>query len=299
LAPQITHDAHVLANMAAIGPLDCRAAGCEGAILRVFPRRTAMTPTDSMAVVGFPGLWRPAAEEVHVSVAFAWDIERGRELADAWRQYYAVVKMGGPALDGEGDGFQPGMYLKEGVTITSRGCVRECPWCIVRGRIRLLDINPGWIVQDNNLLATGRTHLGRVFQMLRQQSRPVTFAGGLDARLLKDWMAEEIRGLRVSQVFLAADTNDVLPALRHALDLLDFLPRDKKRCYVLWGFNGESPMKGEERCRAVWEMGAMPFAQLYQPIGQHTVWTPQVRAQARRWQRPAITKALMAQEVLL
>ena len=30
MAPQITHDAHVLANMAAIGPLDCRAAGCEG-----------------------------------------------------------------------------------------------------------------------------------------------------------------------------------------------------------------------------------------------------------------------------
>ena len=26
----MNHDAHVLANMAAIGPLDCRAAGCEG-----------------------------------------------------------------------------------------------------------------------------------------------------------------------------------------------------------------------------------------------------------------------------
>jgi len=265
-------------------------------VIRVFPRRTSMTPTDPMAVVGFPGLWRPVADEVHVSVAFAWDIERGRQLAADWSQYYAVVKLGGPALHGEGDDFQPGMYLKEGVTITSRGCVRECPWCIVRGRMRLLDIKPGWIVQDNNLLATGRAHLSRVFQMLHQQGRPVTFAGGLDARLLKDWMAEEIRGLKVGQVFLAADSEEALPDLRRALGLLAFLPRYKKRCYVLWGFAHEPLSKGEERCRAVWEMGAMPFAQLYQPVGGQILWPRDSRAQVRRWQRPAITK-MVASEV--
>ena len=264
------------------------------AILRVFPRRTSMTPTDSMAVVGFPGLWRPEADAVHISVTFSWDVARAHELADAWAQYYPLVRIGGPALDGEGDGFQPGMYLREGVTITSRGCVRQCPWCIVRGRVRLLDIKPGWIVQDNNLLATGRAHLGRVFQMLRQQRRPVTFAGGLDARLLKDWMAEEIRSLKVAQVFLAADTDDALPDLRRALGLLSFLPREKKRCYVLWGFAHEPLDRGEARCRAVWDMGAIPFAQLYQPIGGHIFWPPDSRAMARQWQRPAITKALMS-----
>ena len=252
-----------------------------------------MTPTDDMAFVGYPPLWRPEADEVHVSVAFSWDRVRGAELHDAWAQHYPIVRLGGPAFDGEGNGFEPGMYLRQGVTITSRGCVRDCPWCIVRGRIRLLDIKPGWIVQDNNLLATGRAHLSRVFDMLRRQKRAVTFAGGLDARLLKDWMTEEIRGLRVSQVFLAADTDDVLPDLRRALALLSFLPRDKKRCYVLWAFDGESLEAAENRCRTVWEMGAMPFPQLYQPIGGHILYSSETRAAARRWQRPAIMKGVM------
>ena len=43
--------------------------------IRVFPRQTAMTPTDELAFVGDPplSLWRPSADEVHVSVTFTWD----------------------------------------------------------------------------------------------------------------------------------------------------------------------------------------------------------------------------------
>lgn len=272
---------------------------CErGGILRVFPRCTAMTPIDEMAFVGTPPLFRPEAREVHISVSFSADLERAAYLASSWGQYYERIRIGGPAIDGEGDEFTPGLYLKEGVTITSRGCVRHCPWCIVDGPVKLLEIKPGWIVQDNNILATGRLHLQAVFQMLRAQGRAVTFAGGLDARLLKPWMAEEIRSLRVAQVFLAADTDDALDPLRDALDLLSFLPRDKKRVYVLWGFNGESLERGENRCRAVLEMGALPFAQLYQPIGGQIMWPIEAKRKARRWQRPAIIKRL-AQEVLL
>jgi hypothetical protein len=265
-------------------------------VLRVFPRRTSMTPLDNMVAIGPPGLWRPAADEVHISVTFSWDVEPGWRLAAAWGQFYPVVKLGGPAIDGEGDTFCPGMYLREGVTITSRGCVRRCPWCIVDGPVRLLEIKPGWIVQDNNLLATGRPHLTAVFQMLRQQQRAVTFAGGLDVRLLKDWMAEEIRSLRVDEVFLAADSDGTLPYLRRALDRLSFLPRYKKRCYVLWGFEGEPLVRGEARCRAAWEMGALPFAQLYQPIGGYIAWPLEVRRTVRCWQRPAIIKARMRHE---
>lgn len=264
-------------------------------ILRVFPRRTSMTPTDDLAVIGYPSLWRPEADEVHVSVAFSWDKAQGRYLRDAWAQYYQVVRLGGPAMDGEGDDFQPGMYLKQGVTITSRGCVRHCPWCIVNTRIRLLDIKPGWIVQDNNILGTGRRHLGAVFQMLRAQRQPITFAGGLDTRLLKDWMAEELRSLKIAQVFLAADCDDALPALQQALEKLRFLPRDKIRCYVLWAFAGESLEQSEARCYRVGELGAMPFAQLYQPLDGFIAYPAKWRERARLWQRPAATRALLKQ----
>lgn len=266
--------------------------------IRVFPRRTAMTPIDDKAFVGDPPLFRPEADEIHLSVTFSSDIDRTRHLANAWGQYYKTVRIGGPAIDGEGGEFTPGLYLRQGVTITSRGCVRHCPWCIVDSPVRLLDIKPGWVVQDNNLLATGRRHLQAVFQMLREQGRAATFSGGLDARLLKPWMAEEIRSLRVAQVFLAADTDEALTPLRRALDLLSFLTLNRRRVYVLWGFNGESLENGEARCRRVLEMGALPFAQLYQPIGSQIIWGSHARRLARLWQRPAIIKRL-AQEVLL
>lgn len=290
----ISHQDHELALSVAEGPLSCADAGCEGEIIRVFPRRTSMTPTDSMAFVGEPPLWRPEAEEVHVSVTFSWDKEYGEHLHNAWAQHYPNVRLGGPAFDGEGAEFLPGKYLREGVTITSRGCAHRCPWCIVRGPIRLLDIKPGHIIQDNNLLATGRKHLREVFAMLKTQRRAAVFSGGLEAALLKDWVVEELRGLRIGQVFLAADTDDALPALQKAITKLSFLPRGKLRCYVLVGFGGESLERGEQRCRRVWELGGLPFAQLYQPLNGFVPYPPEWKQRIRVWQRPAATKALMA-----
>jgi len=135
-------------------------------IIRVFPRKTSMTPTDDYAFVGDPPLWRPEADEVYVSCTFTWDIEEAHRLQEAWAQHYPVVGLGGPAINGSHDDFVPGEYLKHGVTITSRGCPRRCPWCLVpdyEGDVRTLPIMPGWIVQDNNLLATPKRHQARVF----------------------------------------------------------------------------------------------------------------------------------------
>ena len=68
------------------------------AIIRVFPRKTSMTPEDSYSFVGDPPLFRPDAKEVHVSVTFTWDIEEGKRLQRAWANYYPNVKIGGPAM---------------------------------------------------------------------------------------------------------------------------------------------------------------------------------------------------------
>ena len=103
--------------------------------IRVFPRRTSMTPTDELSFIGDPPLFRSDADEVHISVTFTWDLKEGHRLRDAWANYYDVVKIGGPAINGElPDEFVPGMYVKHGVTITSRGCNRRCPWCLVPDR---------------------------------------------------------------------------------------------------------------------------------------------------------------------
>ena len=110
---------------------------------------------------------------------------------------------------------------------------------------------------------------------------------------MADWVAKELRGLRINQVFLACDTEGALKPLRRAVNKLSFLGRDKLRCYVLLGYGGESLEKGLCRLIRVWEAGCIPFAQLYQPPDKWIEYPPEWRALARTWSRPAATKAYM------
>lgn len=257
-----------------------------------------MTPNDPYAFVGDPPLWRPEADEAHISVTFTWDIEEGRRLWEAWAQYYPV-QLGGPAFgnNGTNDYFTPGLYVKQGVTFTSRGCNNNCPWCLVpqtEGKLRTIPIAPGHIVQDNNLLQCSAYHRRAVFRMLGSQRKASVFAGGLDARLITDEVADELRGLRIRQVFLAADTDAALKPLAKAIQKLAFLGRQKTRCFVLIAYDGETLEQAETRLRQVWKLGAMPFAQLYRPLDQHIEYSHDWKLLARTWSRPAAMKALMA-----
>ena len=266
-------------------------------IVRVFPRHTSYTPTDPLVFVGDPplALWRPEADEVHVSVTFTWDVEEGYRLAEAWGQYYSIVKVGGPALGSECNEFAPGLYVKPGVTFTTRGCDNQCPWCLVPKREENLreieDFALGHIVQDNNLLQASRPHLSRVFSMLRSQSRATVFSGGLDARLLDDWVAEQLRELRINSVFLAADTEMALGPLAEALRRLSFLRHWQRRVYCLIGFGGETLEQAERRLERIWELGGVPFAQLYQPADRWIAYLRDWRILARTWSRPAAMAA--------
>lgn len=260
-------------------------------VIRVFPRHTTYTPTDGLAFVGDPPLWRPEADEVHISVTFSWDVAEGERLLRAWAQYYPFVVIGGPAIRPyQGDAFTPGLYVKQGVTFTSRGCNNRCPWCLVperEGRLRELPIQPGHIIADNNFLQCSPEHRRRVYAMLDRQPRAARFSGGLDARLVTDEVAAELRAIRIDEVFLAADTDGALRPLEAAIARLAFLRRRQLRCYVLCGFGGETVEQARRRLEAVWEMGALPFAQLYQPPDRWIDYNGEWRALAREWSRPA------------
>lgn len=261
-------------------------------VIRVFPRRTSLTPEDSFAFIGDPPLWRPKADEVHISIAFTWDIEEGYRLREAWAAHYPIVKIGGPAIAPPENGFEPGMYVKHGVTFTSRGCPHRCPWCLVpkrEGSLRLLKIQPGWNIQDNNLLATPQRHQERVYAMLRSQRRKAIFAGGLETERIDDWVAKQLRRLHIGQIFLACDTASALGPLERAVARLPFLNRRQLRCYVLIGFReGETIDEAEKRLEAVWQIGCLPFAQLFQPPDRYIKYPADWRNLARRWSRPAI-----------
>jgi hypothetical protein len=260
-------------------------------ILRVFPRKTSFTPNDDMAFIGYPGLFLPPADEVHVSVVFTWDIPEGRRLQSAWAQYYPVVKIGGPAFGDSSGSFVPGRYIKAGVTFTTRGCNNCCPWCMVpekEGKLtQIINFHNGWIIQDNNLLQASRHHIGRVFTMLQNQKHAALFSGGLQASLVDDWLVEQLRTIHLESVFLAADTFGALGALEKALNKLTEFGRRKLRVYCMVGRN-ETIKSAHYRLQTIWDMGGLPFAQLYQPADKYIQYGPDWKSLVREWSRPAI-----------
>ena len=261
-------------------------------IIRVFPQSTSHTPDDELVFIGDPppSSSIPDADEVHVSVTFTWDMQNGERLRRAWLDITRLpTKIGGPAFGSPAGEFTPGMYVKRGVTITTRGCPEKCSYCFVparEGSLKTLNIQPGNIVQDNNLLAAPRPHIKRVFEMLRDQKRAAEFTGGIDARRVDEWVAAELKLLRISQLFLAYDKPSQLQHLRKASKLLSFLPRRKLRCYVLVGKRGDTIENAEARCQEAWKAGTLPFAMFYRDDfspRQSGEWNKFIR----QWTRPA------------
>jgi hypothetical protein len=265
-------------------------------IARVFPRRTKATPIDEYAFVGDPPLLAMPSgiEEVHVSVTFTWHMAEAERLVRAWSVLDVPVRIGGPAWGTRGGTFEPGRYLRPGYVITSRGCPKRCWFCMVHqrdGRTRELTIRDGWDVLDDNLLACSDGHVRAVFDMLKRQPRRTKFTGGIDAALLKPWHAEGIAALHPDAVFLAydepADLAHVARACELLLDAGMTVAGKRLRCYVLCGYDGDTPAAAEDRMRAVVAMGAVPFAMLYRGPHWRRRASPEWRRFTWKWIRPA------------
>lgn len=262
-------------------------------IARVFPTRTSMSPADRDAYFGEPELFMPEYDEVHISVAFTWDIARAEWLANQW-EHIAPVRTGGPAVDGEGDGFVPGIYLRKGVVVTSRGCPNRCPWCFIRKPLLELKIHPGNDIIDNNLLACSNAHLDRVFSMLGSQ-RGIKFSGGLEAARITEGIVERIRGLRIRKLFTAYDHPGRFKEVKKAVgSLRKYFTREQVGCYVLIGYGNDSIEKAEARLRQVLDVGGMPFAMLYRNRnGDYPQPGKKWRRFQKCWVRPAYIRYIL------
>lgn len=264
-------------------------------ILRVFPRRTKATPDDAGVRFGYPGLF-DAADEVRVSVAFTWDVPQAERLAKAW-SVVAPVTIGGPAYGLPGDEFTPGLYVREGYTITSRGCPNRCWFCSVwkrDGTLRELAIKDGWNILDDNLLACSEAHVRAVFAMLKRQKHKAEFTGGLEAAILKPWHVELLADLKPRRMYFAYDTPDDYEPLRNASRLLSDAGLIKPTahiasCYCLIGWPKDTFDDAERRLRQALELGFTPFAMLWRD--KHGKTDKEWRKFQRRWARPTIIYA--------
>lgn len=192
-------------------------------------------------------------------------------MAEAWGRLLPT-KIGGPAYDDPGGDFVPGMYLKRGNVITSRGCPRRCWFCLAarrEGKIRELPITEGWNVHDNNLLACSEEHVKNVFAMLKTQPEPAAFTGGLDTKLMRPWIADLLVWLKPRSAFFAYDTPDDRDPLDETARMLRAagfpFNGHALACFVLIGYPGDTFERAEERLWFVAEREIMPYAMLYRP----------------------------------
>lgn len=240
-------------------------------IARVFPTKTKATPDDNLVFFGYPRKGAiPEVDEIHVSVAFTGDLAKGERLAKVWEKTGIPVTLGGPAYKQPAAEFEPGLYLKKGYTITSRGCPNKCWFCDVpqaQKEFIELPIKDGWILQDDNFLACSETHIRKVFEMLKRQTKRPELTGGLEAKLLKPWHVELMLEVKTSQMFFAYDTPDDYEPLVEAGRLLQScgftLKKRKTFAYVLMGYPGDTFEAAEKRCKDTLKAGFIPFAMLH------------------------------------
>jgi hypothetical protein len=271
-------------------------------ILRIFPTATKATPDDDLALRGrrlptVNDLDRDGIDEVHISVTFTWDIPWAEAAARHWEQI-APVGVGGPAYNEPGGDFVPGMYMKRGYVITSRGCPNRCAFCAVPKReggvLRELPVTDGWIVTDDNLLACSTTHINDVFEMLKRQPHRPQFTGGLEAALLTPGMATRLKELRPERLFFAYDSPAELEPLveagRMLLDAGFTRASHDLRCYVLIGYDRHDTFdKCIRRFGEAYRAGFMPMAMLYRD--QKGDYAKDWRDFQREWANPIITAA--------
>lgn len=266
-------------------------------IARVFPSKNNATPNDPLAFVGEPPRRIEGLTRIMVSVTFSWDIPEARRIARIWEAVQGIpAEIGGPAMGDSGGSFAPGMFLKPGYVITSRGCPNSCWFCDVskrEGGIREIPITEGFNVLDSNLLACSEAHREAVFDMLRRQKRKPLFTGGLESVRVTPAIAKKLREIKTERLYCAYDTPGDLEPLQQAgayLQEAGFSRSHHLYCYVLTGFPGDTDEKAISRYREAWVAGFFPMAMGWKDPAQFD-WGKFVR----KWARPAYARRNLKQ----
>jgi hypothetical protein len=266
-------------------------------IARIFPRKTNATPDDELCFFGGP----PDDLEIDkalISVTFTYDKVNAEKLYDSWSRKYPT-EIGGPAYDDRAGEFEPGLFVKNGYVITSRGCNNKCWFCSVpkrEGPIRELEIKSGFNLLDSNILSCSPDHIEKVFKMLSDQKEKAVLSGGLEAAILTDWHVKLLWDLRPDRMYFAYDSPEGLDPLIEAGKKLNYANFTRRHlyCFVLIGHPRDSFEQAETRLIDAWKAGFMPMAMLWKNRNGDT--NKEWAKFQRLWARPAIIKSRMQKE---
>lgn len=155
----------------------------------------------------------------------------------------------------------------------SRGCVRNCPWCVVmqkEGHIRAVrpkNLNPRGkyiVVQDNNFFENEEWQ--KAIWRLQMWGQPVDFQG-IDVRVITDFQCEMLAALKHhKQIKVAwdnpADGEEVIDGI---VRLGKYVKMWRIMCYVLIGFLS-SEAEDLLRVETLRELGVDPFVMAYDKL---------------------------------
>lgn len=158
------------------------------------------------------------------------------------------------------------------IIFTTRGCIRQCPFCIVpkkEGFIHntsVCNLNPNgkWIqLLDNNFFAnpTWRCNV----EILKSFNQPIDFNSGIDLRILDEEQCKALSELKIKCVHCAWDNYKDKDRILPKIELLTkYVKPYKVMVYVLVGFENKEIVETDiERVMTLFKMGVYPFAMGY------------------------------------
>ena len=158
------------------------------------------------------------------------------------------------------------------VGFLTRGCIRNCPWCVVpkkEGKIHGVNTwenikRPGSkriLFLDNNVLACDHG-LHQIEQMGGGASLKIDFNQGLDARLIDESVAKLLGRIKWDMCLrISCDTSGMIPTVIKAIELLIKNGIRAKDIFVYTLV--QDIEESYQRIMAIANTGAYPFAQPY------------------------------------
>jgi hypothetical protein len=199
-----------------------------------------------------------------VSCLFSWNKEKALTIANMANCMITEVHIGGSGIDFSTnlpvawETLVPDYTLygiSYGIGYTTRGCIRNCPWCIVpkkEGSLRAATplkqfINPkssNVMLFDNNLLAYSG-HKDILIEMIARRLN-VCFTQGLDIRLINDENANLLNKIHCTdmefknaRLYFSWDTLNIEKDVTKGIQTLAKyrIPPSRLLFYVLCGFD--------------------------------------------------------------
>ncbi len=232
-------------------------------------------------------------------------VYKSRVFTDTYSQDTITVTNAGEVVCG-GTGYGPGPNLPDEVEHTypdysiypqfsgiaygflSRGCPRNCGFCIVSGKegqrsVQVADLSEFWDGQkeikllDANLLACP-DHEKLILQLAESRAY-VDFSQGLDIRLITPDNVALLNKVRTKVVHFAWDNPDMdlTPYFRRFLELTNIHSVRRRRVYVLTNY-GSTHEQDLYRVETLRGMGYDPYVMVYDRPS-----APPITRQLQRW----------------